>query len=342
MNGPPVTGSAAPLHWSLAHDLPGQPPQVRAALAEALASWPAGGRVDRALRRYDVLPNYPAGRRPPALEPAAPSQPGAAPQPGVAASAVGAPGTVAAPPQPGGALTGAAPRAAAAPQPGDALQIGVAEISRSEAADGGARYRVSHGNATSGEQVTLQFHTTADPLPRLTGAWTVTAANEAGDRYRGVRLTGAESVNAGGRRVITLTVNGVSMRTAGLDAALPMTCWWALFDGLPAIARGAAPGAPFALLEDLEKLRAPCTVRPLAGAGRALEVAGHRLRGYCQYGAGMLPSYWWLDAAGTVAIVSSVYHTLVLRAGGEDVGGGKPPARTPEPSAAHDQQAAQA
>ena len=325
MNGPPVTGSAAPLHWSLAHDLPGQPPLVRAAIAEALASWPAGERVDRALRRYDVLPNYPAGRRPSALEPAAPSQPGAAPQPGVTASAVGAPDTVAAPSQPGGAL-----------------RIGAAEISRAEAADGGVRYRVTHGNATSGEQVTLRFRTTADPLPRLTGAWTVTAANEAGDRYRGVRLAGAESVSAGGRRVITLTVNGISMRTAGLDAALPMTCWWALFDGMPAIALNAAPGAPFALLEDLEKLRAPCTVRPLAGAGGALEVAGHRLRGYCQYGVGMLPSYWWLDAAGTVAIVSSVYHTLVLRAGGEDAGGGKPPPRTPEPSAPHNQQAAQA
>ena len=283
MNGSSVTGSASPLHWSLAHDLPGLPPQVRAALMEALASWPAGGRVDRALRRYDVLPNYPAGRRPPALEPAAPSQPGAAPQPGVAASA------------------------------GGALRIGVAAISRSEAADGRARYRVSHGNAASGEQVTLQFRTTADPLPRLTGEWTVTAANHAGDRYRGVRLTGAASASAGGRRVITLTVNGLSMRTADLDAALPLTCWWALFDGLPAIARSAALGAPFALLEDLEKLRAPCTVRPLSGADAALEVAGHRLRGYCQHGAGMLPSYWWLDAAGTVTIVSSVYHTLVLR-----------------------------
>ena len=300
MNGPPVTGNAAPLHWSLAHDLPGQPPQVRAAIADALASWPAGGRVDRALRRYDVLPNYPAGRRPPA-----PPQPRGAPQPG----AVPQPGT--APP------TGGAPGTAAAPSTGGALRIGVAAISRSEAVDGGVRYRVSHGNAASGEQVTLQFRTTGEPLPRLTGEWTVTAANHAGDRYRGVRLAGAESVNAGGRRVITLTVNGVSMRTADLDAALPLTCWWALFDGLPAIARGAAPGAPFALLEDLEKLRAPCTVRPLSGAGAALEVAGHRLRGYCQHGAGMLPSYWWLDAAGTVTIVSSVYHTLVLRAGGE-------------------------
>ena len=255
---------AARPHWSFDPDPAGQP-RFAAALQDALADRPAGGRVDPALRRYDVLPNYPAGRAP-------------------AAPAAGAP-----------------------------LPIGTAVISRRAAADGSARYRVAHGNAASGEQVTLRFRTTGDPLPRLAGEWQVTAANRAGDRYRGVRCAGAATVSRG-RRVVTLAVNGVPMRTGEIDAALPLTCWWALFDGLPAIARGAAPGGPFALLEDLEKLRAPCTVRPLAGP--AVEVAGRRLRGYCQHGAGMLPSYWWIDDHDVVRIVASVYHTLALRAGG--------------------------
>ena len=205
-------------------------------------------------------------------------------------------------------------RSAAALEPGGTLRIGVAAIDRSEAADGSVQYRVSHGNATSGEQVTLQFHTTGDPLPRLAGEWSVTAANSAGDRYGSVRCGGAATVSDG-CRVISLTVDGLRMRTGDLDAALPLTCWWALFDGLPEIVRGAARADSFALLEDLEKLRAPCTVRPLAGS--PVEVAGHRLRGYCQHGAGMLPSYWWLDDHGVVRIVSSVYHTLVLRAAGD-------------------------
>ena len=175
------------------------------------------------------------------------------------------------------------------------------------------RYRVTHDNATSGEQVTLQFRTTGDPLPRLAGEWSMTATNSAGDRYGGVRCAGKATVSAG-HRAISLTVNGVRMRTGDLDAAVPLTCWWALFDAVPAIARGDARGDSFALLEDFEKLRAPCTVRPLAGP--AVAVAGHRLHGYCQHGAGMLPSYWWLDDHGVVRIVSSVYHTLVLRATG--------------------------
>ena len=256
--------TAARPHWSFDPDPAGQP-HFGAALQEALADRPAGARADPALRRYDVLPNYPAGRAP------------------------------------------------AAPAAGGPRPTGTAVISRRAAADGSVRYRVAHGNAASGEQVTLQFRTTGDPLPRLAGAWQVTAANHAGDRYRGVRCAGAATVSRG-RRVIALTVNGVSMRTGELDAALPLTCWWALFDGLPAIARGAAPSGSFALLEDLEKLRAPCTVRPLAGP--AVEVAGRRLRGYCQHGAGMLPSYWWVDDHDVVCIVASVYHTLVLRAAG--------------------------
>lgn len=261
-----MAGERERLHWSFDHDPDGQPPHVGDALREALGSWQAAGREGMEPRRYDVLPNYAAGRSPAGLE------------------------------------------------SGGDLRIGVATISRSRAEDGSMRYRVTHDNATSGEQVTLQFRTTGDPLPRLAGEWVVKATNNAGDDYRCVRCTGAATVRAG-RRVISLTVGGVHMRAGDLDAALPLTCWWALFDGLSAIARGEADGSTFALLEDLEKLRAPCTVRPLAGV--AVEVAGHRLRGYCQHGAGMLPSYWWVDDHGLVCIVSSVYQTLVLRGPGD-------------------------
>ena len=176
---------------------------------------------------------------------------------------------------------------------------------------GGAHYRVTHGNATSGEQVTLEFRTTGDPLPRLTGGWRVTATNAAGDGHRGVEVAGSATVHSG-RRVLSLAVNGVEMRTGELDAELPLTCWWALFDGLPAVVGGAAEAEPFALLEDLEKVRTPCTIRVLADG--PLELAGHRLRGYCQHGTGMLPSYWWVDDRGVACVVASMFHTLALRA----------------------------
>ena len=119
-----------------------------------------------------------------------------------------------------------------------------------------------------------------------------------------------------GRRVVTLLVNGVEVRAGELDSTLPLTCWWALFDGLPAVADGGSEPEAFALLEDLEKVRVPCTIRALADG--PLELAGHHLRGYCQHGSGMLPSYWWLDDRGTVCVVASMFHTLVLRGFGSE------------------------
>ena len=194
---------------------------------------------------------------------------------------------------------------------GGAACIGSAEIVRRPDAVGGAHYRVTHDNATSGEQVVLDFRTTGDPLPRLTGAWTVTATNAVGDGHRGIEVAGSSSTEAG-RRVVLLTVNGVEMRAGALDPTLPLTCWWALFDGLPTVVDGTVEMQAFALLEDLEKVRVPCTIRALADG--PLDLAGHRLQGYCQHGAGMLPSYWWLDERGTVCVVASMFHTLVLRA----------------------------
>ncbi len=198
---------------------------------------------------------------------------------------------------------------------GGELRIGSAEIVRSADPGGGAHYRVTHDNATSGEQVVLDFRTTGDPLPRLTGAWSVTAVNGAGDGHRGIEVAGATGMDAG-RRVVSLMVNGVELRAGELDPTLPLTCWWALFDGLPAFADGGSEPEAFALLEDLEKVRVPCTVRALADG--PLELAGHHLRGYCQHGTGMLPSYWWLDHRGTVCVVASMFHTLVLRGFGSE------------------------
>ncbi len=198
-----------------------------------------------------------------------------------------------------------------------ALPIGSAEIVRSPEASGGAHYRVTHDNVTSGEQVTLDFRTTGDPLPRLAGPWSVTTTNAAGDQYSGIKVAGSTVMEAG-RRVIALTINGIELRTGELGPALPLTSWWTLFDALPSIVAGAPELEPFAVLEDLEKLRAPCTVRVLAGG--PIEVAGHRLRGFCQHGAGMLPSYWWLDERGTACVVRSMFHTLVLRGPGAEDG----------------------
>ena len=94
-------------------------------------------------------------------------------------------------------------------------------------------------------------------------------------------------------------------------------CNWALFDVIPALS-GAVQGTgkivEVAILEDLEKLR------PMNRIGFLESIRLHetQLEGYYLYGEGLLPSYWWLDTHGNVAIFSSFFQTFVLK---EIVGG---------------------
>ena len=98
---------------------------------------------------------------------------------------------------------------------------------------------------------------------------------------------------------------------------MPFTCNWALFDVIPALSgaiQGSGEVVEMAVLEDLEKLR------PVNRIGFLESIRMHetQLDGYYLYGEGLLPSYWWLDMHGNVAICANFFQTLVLR---EIVGG---------------------
>lgn len=196
------------------------------------------------------------------------------------------------------------------------IQIGSAVIRRRVTGDGVRAYEVDYRNDTSGETLALQFIASDEPLPRLQGEWSVTARNDAGDQYQGIRLRGSTAV-IDAKRVVTLTVNGIQFDVGAVAESAPLTSWWALFDAVPAMASGAATADGFALLEDLQKLRPQCTVT--AVKGDPITLGGHRLRGYCLYGTGVLPTYWWLDEHGVVCVVSSTFQTLV-RQGSGDIG----------------------
>jgi len=92
---------------------------------------------------------------------------------------------------------------------------------------------------------------------------------------------------------------------------VPLTCNWALFDVIPALAQTlqkSDDGVDIAFLDELEQLRPKNRLGFLESIQTPIP-----LYGYYLYGVGVPTSYWWLDAHGDIAIVSSTFETLVLK-----------------------------
>ena len=60
-------------------------------------------------------------------------------------------------------------------------------------------------------------------------------------------------------------------------------------------------------------LRVDCRIRPLEEWTFRAGSDQHRLSGYCVYGTGLPPSYWWLTESGDVAAVATMLATYVLQ-----------------------------
>ena len=114
-----------------------------------------------------------------------------------------------------------------------------------------------------------------------------------------------------------MTVNHAEITLGLIQKDTPFTCNWALFDVIPALSgtiQGSGEVVEMAVLEDLEKLRPVNRI----GFLESIQLHETQLDGYYLYGEGLLPSYWWLDMGGNVAICASFFQTLVLR---EIIGG---------------------
>ena len=117
---------------------------------------------------------------------------------------------------------------------------------------------------------------------------------------------------------VRLRINDTEITAGTVDPSVKLTCNWAFFDVIPALAqtiRASGDGIDIAVLEDLEQLRLKSRIGFLESIRTPLP-----LEGYYLYGAGLLPSYWWLDAHGNIAIASTFFETLVLREKMEDRG----------------------
>ena len=194
----------------------------------------------------------------------------------------------------------------------DNLSLGEAVIRRQQTDDARWHYTIGYTNTTSGEELQLRFHTANDLYRSLTGKWYIQAQNDCQDSYSTLACEGQRVADE-----IRLTVNHAEITVGLMQKDMPFTCNWALFDVIPALSgaiQESGEVVEMAVLEDLEKLR------PVNRIGFLESIKMHetQLDGYYLYGEGLLPSYWWLDIHGNVAIFANFFQTLVLR---EIVGG---------------------
>ena len=194
----------------------------------------------------------------------------------------------------------------------DNLSLGEAIIRRQQADNGRWDYTIQYTNGTSGEELQLRFHTADDLYRSLTGKWHVQAQNDCQDSYSGFACEGQRVADE-----VRLTVNHAEITVGLIQKETPFTCNWALFDVIPALSGAMQESGgvvEMAILEDLEKLRPANRI----GFLESIEMGETQLDGYYLHGEGLLPSYWWLDTHGNVAISANFFQTLVLR---EIVGG---------------------
>ena len=187
------------------------------------------------------------------------------------------------------------------------LSIGTATIERNIANDNLWHYSVQYENTTSGENLRMQFRCSDTPFRFLTDSWRVDSRNSGKDEYS--RLTCAGHLTSDGEMKLQINNTEIVAGTVGLPVEL--TCNWALFDVIPALAQtiqASDDGIDLTLLEDLEQLRPKSRLGFLESIQTPIP-----LDGYYLYGTGLLPSYWWLDGYGNIVIASSTFETLVLR-----------------------------
>lgn len=186
------------------------------------------------------------------------------------------------------------------------LRIGEAVVERSK--DGNLwNYAVRYENTTSGEHLQMQFRCCDEPYRSLTDRWRVDARNSSDDAYSELTCEGYLTENS----EVRLRINGAEIVVGTVEVSVKLACNWALFDIIPALAqtvRASDGGIALVLLEDLEQLRPKSRIGFLTSIQTPMP-----LDGYYLYGTGFLPSYWWLDASGNIAIASTFFETLVLK-----------------------------
>jgi hypothetical protein len=188
----------------------------------------------------------------------------------------------------------------------ESLSIGTVIVERSKQ-DGLWNYVIQYENTTSGEHLRMRFRCCDEHYRPLTERWRVDVQNSGDDAYSKLTCDGYLTVDS----EVRLRINGTETVAGTVGASVKLTCNWALFDVIPALSqtiRTSNDGIELTLLEDLEQLRPKSRLGFLESVQTPFP-----LEGYSVHGTGLLPSYWWLDVHGNIAIASTFFETLVLK-----------------------------
>ncbi|MHC4250630.1 MAG: hypothetical protein ACYS9X_16000, partial [Planctomycetota bacterium] len=116
-------------------------------------------------------------------------------------------------------------------------------------------------------------------------------------------------VDAEDGRHVALRVGSLDVPAGIADAGTPLICNWSLFDVVPRL----GGKLEFTMIDDLEKLKPRSRVRKLEDHEQETPGGVVALRGFVVSGEGNVPSYWWVDTDGRVAIMSNTFTTFVLK-----------------------------
>jgi hypothetical protein len=196
------------------------------------------------------------------------------------------------------------------------LSIGKLDIGRSTDSSGDLFYSVKYFNIINGEFIDLNYICTNDKYRTLKKTWKVNIENNAPDIYSKFNCTGKlkkcnESIE------INLQLNNGSNFNIGIiPYSTPITCNWTLFDTIPALSEDikTSPDGEygFAILENLDKLKPSNHLKYIGKWVLSMDGSTLNLEGYCLYGTGNVPSYWWLDENNYIVLMSTVFHTYIL------------------------------
>ena len=196
------------------------------------------------------------------------------------------------------------------PKETETLRIGALSIERKLESDGLWHYKVDHKNVTSGEKLNLDFKCMNDPLRTLMPQWVIKAQNSSDGSYSSISLNGS-LVGSNGRSFIQLkTRKGLTFNVGSVLPDSPLICNWTLVDVVRFLGKDGVKD--LSILDDLERLKTSCEIRPL-DQWRFRNSSKHwDLTAYTLFGKGLPPSHWWVTGNGDVVVVSTMLSTYIL------------------------------
>ena len=192
-------------------------------------------------------------------------------------------------------------------KPEESWGIGSVIIDRYKDRENIWNYSIQYQNYANGEDLRMQFGCRDECFRCLDDSWQVSASNSGQDSYSNLEWKGFISEDY----ELKININNTEIMIGKVDNSLPLTCNWSLFDVMPALADSLiidGNSIELSLLDDLEQYRPNCRIGYLESTQTPLT-----LNGFYLCGTGVLPSYWWVDKKGNIAVVSNVFETFVLR-----------------------------